>query len=232
MMKVLILVVSADFPPFDELTKAIKETWASSELPDVQIYFYYGKNGRNGKKNTRQDIYFNIKEGYYSLGYKTLKMFRYIKNLNYDYIFRTNSSSYINQSQLLEFLLDKPRAKFYCGIIPFLSPKFASGCGYFLSRDLVNLVLKNKRLWNHKLLDDVALGELLSLLDIPIDNRAKRVDMFGDDGKMLDIENINVNEHYHFRCKYPQEKPFVTNNDRSNDINAIKLLNEYFNKVC
>ena len=220
-MKVLILVMSADFEPFSSLTKAIKETWASYTLPEIDIYFYYGKSEQ---KSTEKDIFFDIDEGYYSLGYKTLEIFNYIKDLEFDYIFRTNSSSFVNQKKLLEFLSDKPRTNFYCGIVPFQG--FASGCGYFLSKDLIELILKNKNSWNHQLLDDVALGQLLWHLKVPIDPRATRLDIYNDMGTSIVFSTINVENYYHFRCKYPQEKPFVPDKNRNHDIFAMKKLHE------
>jgi hypothetical protein len=157
-------------------------------------------------------------DGYFNIGRKTLKMFEYVKDMNFDYIFRTNSSSYVIQERLLEFLKDKPRENFYCGIINTNVPNiiYASGCGYFLSRDLVDKILENKNSWNHNEVDDVSLGLLLSKLNVPIYNGAKRFDMTS-----TDITNANIDNHYHFRCKM---------DDRKDDILIMKQIFEKLNE--
>ena len=159
-MKILILVLSS---VNDIQIEPIKQTWASYKLPEIDIFFYYGKNDL---KNTDRDIYLDVMEKYENMGYKTLKMFEYIKDFEYDYVFRTNTSSYVNQEKLLEFLSDKPRDNFYCGIKGYCGIYFCSGCGYFLSKNLVNMILENKNNWNHDLVDDVALGKLFLNLNI------------------------------------------------------------------
>jgi hypothetical protein len=163
-MKVLILVVSADIEPYISLTKAIKETWASYSLPEIDIYFYYGKTDKI--ITDERDIFFDIHESLHNMGYKILEMFEYIKDIDYDYIFKTNSSSYVNQEKLLEFLKDKPKNNFCCGMVGIYEDrsKFVSGSGIFLSKDIVELVLKNKNNWNHYIIEDVALSKLLNSL--------------------------------------------------------------------
>lgn len=209
-MKVLILVLSADFEPYTILTNGIKSTWASYTLPGIEIFFYYGKSDKN---NTSNDIYLNSIECSENVGRKTLEMFEYIKDMDFDYIFRTNSSSYVNQEKLLEFLIDKEKINFYCGIIGICSntrSNFASGCGYFLSKDLIKLVLDNKSQWNHNINDDVALSKLLQSLNVSISDKAIRLDILSTNIDSLDIYNM-----YHFRCKQ---------NNRNDDVLIMKKL--------
>jgi hypothetical protein len=212
-MKILILVLST----VDDIQiEIIKKTWASYRLPEIDIYFYYGKNDL---KNTNNNIYLDVIEKYENMGYKTLKMFEYIKDFEFDYIFRTNTSSYINQEKLLEFIKDKPSDDFYCGIIGFSDIKFCSGCGYFLSKNIIKKILNSKKDWDHKLVDDNALGKILNSLQIyPIDV-AKRLDIwineipyyvkYSTNRYMYHLDNItfkeldypNIKNYYHFRCK-------------------------------
>jgi len=228
-MKILILVLSS---VNDIQIEPIKQTWASYKLPEIDIFFYYGKNDL---KNTDRDIYLDVMEKYENMGYKTLKMFEYIKDFEYDYVFRTNTSSYVNQEKLLEFLSDKPRDNFYCGIKGYCGIYFCSGCGYFLSKNLVNMILENKNNWNHDLVDDVALGKLFLNLNIHPTDIAKRLDiwiseipyqvknstnrfMYHTNNKIVnELEYDSIKDFYHFRCKQT---------DRNNDIVIIKKLYE------
>ena len=110
-------------------------------------------------------------------------------------------SSYLNLVGLQQFIEDKPRDFFYGGAIGnHQGINFASGCGYFISRDLVNQVLEKRELWDHNLIDDVALGKLLTR-DLNVDiHDVKRMDLDSPD---LDLDQINDNQSdiFHYRCK-------------------------------
>ena len=75
-----------------------------------------------------------------------------------------------------------------------METKFASGSGYFISKDLIKIVITNKNKWKHGLIDDVALGVILNKVKI---FPAQRFDV-------KNIHNIDMN-HYHYRVKTPQK---------------------------
>ena len=214
MKRVLILVLSHYESPYDRLEESIRNTWASKSVDNIKIFFYHGGSDKDYIDGDK--IRIQQEEGYYRIGYKTIRAFEMVdKIFDYDYIFRTNSSSYINLEKLNEYIVEKPNKKFYSGVIGnHFGIRFSSGSGYFLSRDVVKLVLENKKNWNHQLIDDVALGKLLSSLDI-----------FPTPSPRLDIDKLPLNEaeiqqHFHFRCK--------TSGDRSGD---IIIMNELKNKL-
>jgi hypothetical protein len=191
-MKILISVLSLNREPYIGLEKTIRETWASERHKDVEVIYYYGDS--NEIKLTDDRLFLDTPEGLMNIGYKTLKMYEYIlENYEFDYLFRTNSSSYVNIEKLKEFIRDKPNEKFYSGTEgKYNGVPFASGSGYFLSKDNVEFVLEHRNEWDHTLIDDVSLGKLLT-------NRGIKI--MG--GKRLDIVNtlhIDLN-HYHYRVK-------------------------------
>jgi len=205
--KILISVLSLEQEPYISLEKTIRDTWASKTYPNVDIIYYYG--GSDEIKLVGDKFYSNTSEGLYNIGYKTLNLFDYLlKNHDFDYIFRTNSSSYVNIEELLEFIEYKPLENFYSGVIGnYGGINFASGSGYFISRDLVELVVEQKDRWDHTLIDDVSLGKLMSENGIKI-YKGKRCDMIN--------YTHNMNNHYHYRVK--------TENNRSNDIKLMFIL--------
>jgi len=108
--KILISVLSLEQEPYISLEKTIRDTWANKSYPNVDIIYYYG--GSDEIKMIGDKFYSNTPEGLYNIGYKTLNMFDYtLNNMEFDYIFRTNSSSYVNIEKLLDFIKDKPKEK-------------------------------------------------------------------------------------------------------------------------
>lgn len=189
------MVLSVESEPFKNIEKeGIRKTWTKNTPENVKIIYYYGHDGETIMKDDK--LYVKSSEGLMNIGYKTIEAFKFInEKYKYDFIFRTNISSYIDIKLLLEYIEDKPKEKFYNGIIgSHENIIFSSGAGYFLTPDLIELVLKNQNEWNHSFIDDVSLGLLLSKHNIyPIGG----MDRF-------DIINNNMfipNNYYHYRLK-------------------------------
>lgn len=167
-MKILIIVLSHDDNGgiYSKFYESQKKTWDSIIVDGVETYYLFGNHNKNEIINNKilTDV---IDKDIYSCGYKTIKSFELINELNYDYVFRTNSSSYVDKQKLIEYVTDKPLDDYYSGVIGYYNGiNFASGSGYFLSKNLVNKVIKNSNLWNHTLIDDVAISDLLKNFNI------------------------------------------------------------------
>ncbi len=155
------------------------------------------------------EIVTSIPDLYSLIGAKTLDAFEVsLKEFEFDYIFRTNVSSYLDIKGLQQFVENKSRKGFYAGAVGnHQGVKFASGCGYLISRDLVSLVVSKKDLWDHNLIDDVSLGKLLTQeLDVRIEN-VDRIDL-----NSTDLDSVQIKENsrgiFHFRCK--ADNPDIT----------------------
>lgn len=162
MKKVLILVVSGDFPPYDKMIQTSLETWDSRNIDNVQTLFYCGLSKKN---NTDKIIYLPIKEGLYQMGYKTIAAFEYaVKNYDFDYIVRCNSSHYVRKHELLNHCNELPDSIFQGLITPSVyGVQYAwGGLGYIISRDLVECVIASKTLWNHSYIEDVSISDLIT----------------------------------------------------------------------
>jgi len=198
-MNILILVLSLnDNNIYTQFYKKQKETWDSINVDGVKTMYYFGDAEKNFIDN--ENIHTDIKEKYFNIGYKTLTAFDLVKNLEFDYIFRTNSSSYVDKELLVEFLKNKPKEKFYSGLTVNYRNNglpFASGSGYFLSKDLFDHVLKNKNQWNHQVIDDVSMGIMMIQNYIKI-YEGKRFDLTPEYPE--NFNNIDLN-HYHYRFK-------------------------------
>ena len=196
MKKILIIVLSYnDNAIYSKFYKAQKETWGSVNVNNVETYYLFGNQHRN--EIIGNEILTNIKEpNLNNCGYKTIEAFELVKDFDFDYIFRTNSSSYVDKQLLLNYSLDKPTNNYYSAVIGnFEGVLFASGSGYFISKDLVNLVLENRDKWDHHFgYDDTALGRLLNAFGVkPQPNN--RFDILNQPA------NIAPMDYFHYRLK-------------------------------
>jgi hypothetical protein len=115
MAKILILVLSYMEPPYDVLLKTQRETWDSVEVEGVRTVYYYGGSGgwvaagynstplvtqRSENSGWSLEVQFDCTDAYYYMGQKFKLALQYIEDWDYDIIFRTNSSSYIDKQRL------------------------------------------------------------------------------------------------------------------------------------
>jgi len=219
-MKILIVILSANLSPWDKLTDTIENTWGSFKNKNVEIIYYYGDKDKAqyGPILEKNKLYLNHDETFENIGRKTIEMFDYIiKHFKFDYILRTNSSSYINQDMLEQFLYTKERENYAGAVIGnHHGINFLSGAGYVLSRDVVELVLKHKNKWDHSYIDDVALGLLLSGFKNIKFNSHLRIDINNPNNVYID-KNV-----FHYRCKCA---------NRDDDIKIMNSLHEKYNNI-
>lgn len=123
---ILILVMSMNHPQYSKQEKVIEETWksyAESNFKNIKVLFYKGTDKESYREG--DTIYIknlDLLETTYS---KTLDAFKFVnENLilkdnslfNYDYILRTNTSTYVNIDLLNEYVkkLDKYEFMLHC----------------------------------------------------------------------------------------------------------------------
>jgi hypothetical protein len=202
-MKILVLVLSYnDGDVYDKFYDTQLKTWFTEKVEGVDTFFYFGKTIINEHffydgldKIVGNKIMINVDESYHC-GIKTLRAFDIIKNFDFDYIFRTNSSSYIDKKLLLDSVKNAPTTNYYSGVLGNNKIfDFALGCGYFLSKDLVHLTLEQSTKWDHSMVDDLAIAKLMLNNNIfPLNN--KRIDLLD----FYDIHNTPM-DYFHYRFK-------------------------------
>lgn len=207
---------------YDDLVDSVKETWAK-ELPDnVDVFYNYGiipnfeDNPKIGETKIHKNLLLHgIDETYENMNKKVLNSFSYFaNNTDYDFVFRCCCGSYINISNLLNFLKDKPKNNFYCGIPTHYNYKnedfhFASGSGFFFSNDLLKIIGDNleKMIEEEVKLDDVTIGYHFKNFGIKIHPGAKRRDIGDLPDTKDDLVNLECLEksdfsHYHFHIRH------------------------------
>src|SRR6266487_3878883 len=194
-MTTLVLVLSSHTWPYPTLIRTIKRTWASVQVAGIDTLFY---SGGPAFKIKGRDLDLPVPDDLPHVGHKTIACFEYLlASRDFDLIFRTNCSSYVDLPNLHEFVQNHGRTRrFYCGkIATHGSVTFASGSGYFLSRDLVEFAVERKSEWNHSQLDDVALGNLMRRNGVQV-LPAPRKDYLN----VRDVKDVDTSQ-FHFRCK-------------------------------
>ena len=201
-LKILILVLSSNTYPSSRNKKAIKKTWGSNLSDNFRIIFY--ESGED-EKIVEDTLFVETDTSTKNLGVKLLLALDWCnKNIDYDFIFRTNTSSFVNKVELENFIFNNLTNKeyVYCGIPLIRDYKesdmkinFLSGAGIILNKKTIQLILKNKEYWDHTEWEDVALGKLLE------ENNIKSITGKRQDIKNNFYNNVIDNTNYHFRCR-------------------------------
>jgi len=238
-MKVLMGVLSC----FDQTYQMIKnegilKTWGSKSYSDVEIVFYYGKPGKDSYQEGR-DVFVDANDDYTGIFKKTILFFEYIlKHKQFDFLFRPNISAYIDVELYKEYLKDKTPINFASGnrVKKWNEEQeenkkyYLTGCGYTLSRDVVESVVKyckdNPDYINNPGFpgneDDVILSRILHSLNVPLieavnnNNNSHRHDIFDSTDNSFRGLISNLQSTYLIRCKAwmasPRDDQIIMNN--------------------
>ena len=167
-MKICILVIASHSKEYDELAVL----WRSIKYPEwITLRFVYADPESSELVSMKDDIICvrSMECIFPGLLYKTRAAMEYLLNHEeFDYLLRSNLSSFFHAESLLEFIKDKPRQNAMFGDL--IVGKFLSGSGYIMTRDVVEKFTK----WDYsehmnpmKTYDDVILGEFMFLYEIP-----------------------------------------------------------------
>lgn len=168
-MKVLILVQSIEEGRYPELIKAQKETWDSVKHPQVETIFYTPHAEKSGLEGNTLYIKDPIDRDNMFIHF-VRACIQLLKH-DWDYIFKTDNSTYVCKEELVKILETKPRIKFYGGQRHPYGDKgledvkgFLWGEGIALSRDLIikliDIYAINPR--NKLGPDDIIIGRLFT----------------------------------------------------------------------
>jgi len=202
MKKIIVLVLASDTYPSKRNSKAQKNTCFSKQVNNFKVYFY-----KAGSKNflEKDELMFNVSSSEQDIGYKNLEAFNWVlENEEFDYLYRTNTSSYINLNKLQSYIdVNNFKDKFLYDGVDIKLPKkaqdkeihFVSGAGILFNKNTIQLIVDNFEKLDHSLWEDVSLGKLLNQFDI-FPSSCTREDIKGN------IFNSEIDlEHHHYRCR-------------------------------
>ena len=196
--KIVVLVLAGNTKVSNSNLKTQRKTWFLKENNNIVIYTY---RGGESFSNINKNLIFEVSDDYKDISEKTYLAFKYIEeNIEFDYLFRTNTSSYVDLNALYEFCSKNTVSKLYRG--RKLTDKFddktiswVSGAEILLSKNAVSTLVKHPHNWSFDLPDDVAIGDVLSSEGYEIKD-SKSI-LFSP--KFFNLKNFT--HEYHFRCR-------------------------------
>ena len=229
MSKTAVMILSSNTYPSIRNSNIQKKILVNDFKENIFWYKQGNKEQLNdgGPNLIKNDLFLTSKDDSMSMGYKTIEAFKWAyENIEFDYLFRTNTSSYFSIDNLNNFIDEnlKKQQYVYSGLIHTTKDKFgknidfASGSGFILNKKVVELIIDQCDLWDHEYWDDVSLALLLRNFNIyPVGGR--RFDIKGNPfNQDIDLSN------YHFRCRIDNHYGYP----RFLEIYVLKYLHSLF----
>ena len=249
--KTLILIIATnDQPAYIELQK-VWESYMNSDPDHFDVYFLRADPDlvSDFKINqAKNEIILKTTEGFVPgilnksiLGIKAMGE----KLKNYDYVIRTNLSSFYYFPNLYTYLQTLPRQKVFCGVpmwivkdVPPNLPNnmntipFISGAGIIFSTDMAKLLVdesKDLEKYKTEMADDVFIGLFFAFKGINFCRAPERQDFFTYQTWVSKKDQIPP-DAFHFRAKYSynirtSEDPF------QEELKTLKeLVKKYYHK--
>jgi hypothetical protein len=166
--KVLLLIIASDEPIYDELQRLWK-SYMHLDREHVEAYFIKADPNLQQPYEIRDDVLWTKTDESWIPGIlnKTILSFECMlpRIINeFDYVVRTNLSSFYIFPRLLKFLEHLPKNGCYSSVrTQGPDVYFGSGCGFILSPDVVELLVEKKRELFDSVYhaDDVVIGDYL-----------------------------------------------------------------------
>lgn len=172
MKKVLILVLSSDFPPYSQMIQTSLETWDSVIVDNAETIFYCSQKDNPIGKDTDKVKYFDVNNTIFDMGHKNLAMFEWaLANKEFDYIARVNASCYVDKKELVKQIQLLPDVNVFSGVEAQSQNGFTyvwGGMHYIISKDVIQKIVENKDQWDHKYMEDESMSLLIYKLGIPV----------------------------------------------------------------
>ena len=228
--KIIFLIISSDNEPVYAQMKELSPKYYS--LFSDQIKFFFIENRQMVDNQVIEDnnfLYINGTESFIPGIYqKSIKAIEYINNkYSYDFVIRTNLSTFWHMENLFKLLDIKPKERFAAG---YAFQGFISGTGIIMSRDVGNLVASNPN--SAYIGDDLAISQTIQSLGIHLYDITEykwgflipQIDNLPSNCRYLNINDTNFSDILNFRIK--------NGGDRSIDIHYFNVLLDklYFNK--
>jgi len=133
---------------------------------------------------------------------KTVRSIEHLlKNMEFDFILRSNMSSVFDLSKLYDKLNEKLSYAGFIGYYNNNQKKYVSGAGILFNKETCIYLTNNKHMLNYNIVDDVAIGELLEKNENIIITPLTRFEVYKYKDNLGLITEDTIKEYHHFRCK-------------------------------
>jgi hypothetical protein len=217
------LVIACETHP---LFKQLKVEWRKNIHPSVKnIFIQYSSNVDQITLVDDDTLFLPGTESFEGITSKTVESLEYFLHYtNFTHVIRTNLSSVWHYPRLISYLNTREMTGLFTGVIGTDNSRyFISGAGMYMSRDVAELLVKNKeKVYTYSFQDDLAISYALDDLGVKLTSTSNRIDL-------ITPELFNANKHsiprniHHFRLKQV--------GDRSVEPKFMKELIELFPKM-
>jgi len=241
-VNVLILVLSARRDPWGSMLDCSIATWDSVEHPQTETRYYVGELGLQPVTSPFRlplwsEVWYspNLTESLEDVSPRTMEAFEKSLELEWDFMARTHSSTYVHKRNLVEFCETLHRKNLLCGLMVGGDKPFMWGGGSFImSRDVIEQFVANKERWNLNVMEDNGITELANELSIPLSGNGRMASIdehptryvvttygTGDGFTFTDWSDINkAQPHFYFRCKQDLQ--------RHKDLEIFRKLHQHY----
>ena len=228
--KVIFLIISSDNEPVYAQMKELSPKYYSLFSDKIKFFFIENRQIDNQVIEDNNFLYVNGSESFIPGIYqKSIKAIEYVNNkYSYDYIIRTNLSTFWHMENLFKFLDIKPKEKFAAG---YAFQGFISGTGIIMSHDVGNIVVSNPT--SSYIGDDLAISQTIQSHGIHLYDITEykwgflipKIDNLPSNCRYLNIDDNDFSDILNFRIK--------NGGDRSIDIHYFNVLLDklYLNNV-
>ena len=248
-MKILYLILAAEEFPYVQLREdGLKTTWLTRLSDDDRAIHLLSNKSLGHSENNRgafltfegtkidgkrelQDIFYEDEDswtfptflGWDSILHKTLSALNHaLLESDFDFVVRTAPTSLWNPMELRRKLSLFGQSMSAFGTVrEFSGREYIEGSNIVISREIAVKLVNNLHLFNFGLIDDVAIGRVLTQLDIPlIDWPRPRIERLWD---FYDLRYGDFSRIYTFRCR--SSSPY---NEKvlNNEIRILKKLHK------
>jgi hypothetical protein len=161
---------------------------------------------------SNQMLLVDIPDSLATIGFSTLSVLKHsLENYEFDYLVRTNTSSYLNLNLLQRLLQsDGEKEKVLALSGRWGKQIYPSGALYVLSRETVDQIVSHARNWLHDYIDDVSLGILLNLSPKNVIAIPRYDFPYGSLEKSKSNDSLN-SRFIHYRCKATSASETIEN---------------------
>jgi hypothetical protein len=164
-----------------------------------------------------REIQINIPDTILNLRWKQLAGYRFLlRTIQFDFLYETNTSSYVNIPNLLKTLREIQTKPLYAGSV--IVGEFVSGANRLMDRQSLTRVVKSRLFWDPTLLEDRAIGKLMRILRIKMTNLPTTHII--SESEVANLTSNQLDELFHFRVK-------SGNQSARNDVQIMKSLEKH-----
>jgi len=165
------------------------------------MIFYTPTYSKSDKLTTNDlAVHVHFPDSYQFMRWKDLSVLKYfLTETSADFIFMSTTSSYLLPQKLLEVVRSLPREGIYAGVNPYEGANFAAGNNRLISRDVAELILKQRYRFDPGIIEDRAMGEMLKRMKIEFHPLPSL--HLTSENQLNQISNTELLSHFHVRVK-------------------------------